>query len=142
MRALSSSLNSIIYYIDKDPEIAKDSLVSFSKYLRTNLNMVSLDEMIPFSQEMEHTKVYLSLEKLRFEDKLTVDFDIKDEDYKVPALSIQPMVENAVKHGIRKSASGRGSVKISTREMDDYHVILEFESSEGKGTICTIRIPK
>ena len=177
---LYNSLNSIIYYIDKDPEVAKDSLVSFSKYLRTNLNMVSLDEMIPFSQEMEHTKVYLSLEKLRFEDKLTVDFDIKDEDYKVPALSIQPMVENAVKHGIRKSASGRGSVKISTREMDDYHVImieddgvgfntealatmddthigvknvmkrlemeckgtLEFESSEGKGTICTIRIPK
>ena len=129
---------------------------------------------------MEHTRVYLSLEKLRFEDKLTVEFDIKDEDYKVPALSIQPMVENAVKHGIRKSASGRGSVKISTREMDDYHVImieddgvgfntealatmddthigvknvmkrlemeckgtLEFESSEGKGTICTIRIPK
>jgi LytS/YehU family sensor histidine kinase len=77
---LYNSLNSIIYYIDKNPEVAKDSLVSFSKYLRTNLNMVSLDEMIPFSQEMEHTKVYLSLEKLRFEDKLTVDFYIKDEE--------------------------------------------------------------
>ena len=177
---LYNSLNSIIYYIDKEPEMAKDSLVSFSRYLRTNLDMVNLDEMISFSKELEHTKVYLALENLRFEDKLTIEYDIQDESFKVPALSLQPMVENAVKHGIRKSDSGRGTVKISTKETDNCHEIaviddgvgfntenlatmddthigvknvmkrlemecggtLEFESSEGKGTICTIRIPK
>jgi len=177
---LHNSLTSIIYYIDKDPEVAKESLVNFSKYLRSNLDSVNTKEMISFSEELEHTKMYLSLEKLRFEDKLTIEYDIKESLFMVPALSLQPMVENAVKHGIRKSESGRGTIKISTDSddksyiiivedngsgfntdnlatLDDTHIgvknvmkrlsiecrgTMEFESEIGKGTVCTIRIPK
>ncbi len=177
---LHNSLNSIIYYIDKDPVKAKESLVNFSKYLRTNLDSVNTEDVIPFKEELEHTKVYLSLEKLRFEDKLNIEYDIQDTDFEVPTLSLQPMVENAVKHGIRKSESGSGTVKISTFESETHHIIqveddgvgfntdtlatiddshigvksvmrrlvieckgtLEFDSEEGKGTVCTIRIPK
>ena len=177
---LHNSLNSIIYYIDKDPVKAKESLVNFSKYLRTNLDSVNTEDVIPFKEELEHTKVYLSLEKLRFEDKLNIEYDIQDIDFEVPTLSLQPMVENAVKHGIRKSESGSGTVKISTFESETHHIIqveddgvgfntdtlatiddshigvksvmrrlvieckgtLEFDSEEGKGTVCTIRIPK
>lgn len=177
---LHNSLNSIIYYIDKDPKKAKEALVNFSKYLRTNLDSVNTEDLIPVSEELEHTKVYLALEKLRFEDKLNIEYDIQDENFMVPTLSIQPMVENAVKHGIRKSETGSGTVKISTKETENHHIItiqddgagfntamlatiddshigvksvmrrlilecngtLEFESSEGRGTICTIRIPK
>lgn len=177
---LHNSLNSIIYYIDKDPKKAKEALVNFSKYLRTNLDSVNTEDLIPVSEELEHTKVYLSLEKLRFEDKLNIEYDIQDTDFEVPTLSLQPMVENAVKHGIRKSESGSGTVKISTFESETHHIIqveddgvgfntdtlatiddshigvksvmrrlvieckgtLEFDSEEGKGTVCTIRIPK
>ena len=177
---LHNSLNAIIYYIDKDPAKAKESLINFSKYLRTNLDTVNTDILIPFEEELEHTKVYLSLEKLRFDDKLNIEYDIQDTDFEVPTLSLQPMVENAVKHGIRKSDTGSGTVKISTMQTENHHIItveddgagfntdtlaemddshigvksvmrrlvieckgtMEFESNEGRGTVCTIRIPK
>ena len=177
---LHNSLNSIIYYIDKDPKKAKEALVNFSKYLRTNLDSVNTEDLIPVSEELEHTKVYLALEKLRFEEKLNIEYDIQDENFMVPTLSIQPMVENAVKHGIRKSETGSGTVKISTKETENHHIVqivddgtgfdvesladmddshigvksvmkrliiecrgtLEFDSGEGKGTSCIIKIPK
>ena len=177
---LHNSLTSIIYYIDKDPEKAKDALVNFSKYLRSNLDSVNTKDMIPFVEELEHTRMYLALEKLRFEDNLDIEYDIREKDFLVPALSLQPMVENAVKHGIRKSETGKGTVKISTKEddntyvivvedsgsgfdtdmlktMDDTHIgvknvmrrlymeckgTMVFDSVIGKGTVCTIRIPK
>lgn len=177
---LHNSLNSIIYYIDKDPKKAKEALVNFSKYLRTNLDSVNTEDLIPVSEELEHTKVYLALEKLRFEEKLNIEYDIQDENFMVPTLSIQPMVENAVKHGIRKSETGSGTIKISTKETENHHIVqivddgtgfdvesladmddshigvksvmkrliiecrgtLEFDSGEGKGTSCIIKIPK
>ena len=131
---LHNSLNSIIYYIDRDPDKAKESLVNFSKYLRVNLNSVNTEGLIPFTQELEHTKIYLSLEKLRFEDNLNIEYDINDDDFFVPALSIQPMVENAVKHGIHKSDSGSGTVKIFTEETPECHVIKVIDNGAGFDT--------
>ncbi len=131
---LHNSLTSIIYYIDKDPEKAKGALTNFSRYLRSNLDSVNEKSVIPFKQELEHTKMYLSLEKLRFEDKLEIEYDIQDLDFEIPVLTLQPMVENAVKHGLRKSESGGGTVRIETKETGIYHIIKVIDDGAGFNT--------
>ena len=131
---LHNSLTSIIYYIDKDPQKARGALINFSKYLRSNLDSVNEKSVIPFTQELEHTKMYLSLEMLRFEDKLEIEYDIKDDNFNIPVLTLQPMVENAVKHGIRKSETGRGKVTISTEMTKGYHLIKVKDNGAGFNT--------
>ena len=85
---------------------------------------------IPFDQELEHLKKYLYIEKLRFGKKLNVAYDIQATDFILPQLSIQPLVENAVKHGVGMKKKG-GTVTIATRETEKaYEVIV---SDDGVG---------
>ena len=85
---------------------------------------------VPFEQELSHLKNYLYIEKLRFDDLLNIEYDIQATDFEVPQLSIQPIVENAVKHGVGMAEDG-GTVTIATRETDDaYEVIV---SDDGVG---------
>ncbi len=117
-------LNTIYYLCEKDPETAQEAIASFSDYLRANLDTLSADVCIPFSQEMHQIENYLHLEKLRFGDDLTIEYDIQTKDFVVPALSIQPLVENAVKHGVQGSEDG-GTVRISTLETDkEFQVVI------------------
>ncbi len=122
---LQNTLAAIIYYIDVDQEKAKEALTDFSRYLRMNLMTYDYDKeaMVPLENEMEYIEKYVSLEKLRFGDKVKVEFNIKDKGYNVPVLSIEPLVENAIKHGIRNNPGSEGTVKISTFLTEDYHVI-------------------
>ena len=111
--------------IDGMPEEAQGAIVDFSKYLRENLDFLTASNLIPFSKEMEHVKKYVSLEKLRFGDKINIEFDIQTPDFLIPSLSLQMIVENAIKHGITKKYEG-GSVKISTFEKNDkYFIVVE-----------------
>ena len=126
-----NSLTSIIYRCDKDAKKTKNALIEFSKFLRKNLEAMSRQSIVDISEEIEHTKVYLSLEKLRFEDELEVIFDIKDKEFELPQLTIQPIVENAVKHGINRSESGCGTVWISTEETEDSHKIVIRDNGAG-----------
>ena len=126
-----NSLTSIIYLCDKDTAKTKNALIDFSKFLRKNLEAMSRQNMVDISEEIEHTKVYLSLEKLRFEDELEIVFDIRDDDFMLPQLTIQPIVENAVKHGINRSESGCGTVWISTEETEDSHKIVIKDNGAG-----------
>jgi sensor histidine kinase YesM len=86
---------------------------------------------IPFRQELEHTRQYLALEAMRFEDKLTVRYDIQCESFVVPILTLQPIVENAVRHGVRGNADGRGEVVIATRENPDCYEITVTDNGPG-----------
>jgi len=110
-----NTLNSIYYLCDKEPETAKKAISEFSDYLRTNLNFMDKKAYVSFEQELEHIKRYLSLEKMRFEDELKIEYDIQCTTFKLPALSIQPLIENAVKHGVCKKQGG-GTVKIWSRD--------------------------
>ena len=74
----------------------------FSSYLRNNLASLDQKTMIPFSREFDHIQTYLELEKLRFEEELTIVYDIQADGFSLPAMTVQPLVENAVKHGITK----------------------------------------
>ena len=126
-----NSLTSIIYLCDKDTQKTKGALIDFSKFLRKNLEAMGQKRLVTINEELEHTKVYLSLEKLRFEDELDVEFDIKDTDFTLPVLTIQPIVENAVKHGINRSESGCGTVWISTEETEDSHKVVIKDNGAG-----------
>lgn len=101
---------------------ARDVVNHFADYFRTNLDSLGKDKTISFEKELEHIKTYLWLEKVRFEDSLNVCYDIKTTDFVVPSLAVQPIVENAVKHGIHPKDHA-GTVTIRTYETDMEYVI-------------------
>ena len=127
---LYNSLTSIAMLCTIDPETAQEATITFADYLRGNMDSLKQKEPVPFSKELEHLKKYLYIEKLRFGKKLNVVYDIQTESFVLPQLSIQPLAENAVKHGISKKRGG-GTLTISTRETDNaFQVIV---SDDGKG---------
>ncbi|WP_235988996.1 sensor histidine kinase [Aquibacillus kalidii] len=99
---LFNSLNTIVSLIRIDPVKARKLLLSLSQFLRQNLSGTTTN-MTSLQQELNHTKAYLTIEEARFVDKLTVLYDIDESvmTTQVPPLTLQPLVENAVKHGIR-----------------------------------------
>lgn len=117
-----NSLSAISTLITIDPEKAQEALDNFTEYLRRNLSSLTDVKLIPFEDELKHIETYISLEKLRFDDRINVIYDLKTTDFNVPVLSIQPIVENAIKHGILKKVEG-GTLKISTYEAEDSYVI-------------------
>ena len=116
---LYNSLTVIRELISTDPKAAERGLGEFSDFLRHNMRSIDTDKPIPFRRELEHAKSYLSLQKLRFGDELSVVFDLECENFSLPTLTLQPIVENAVSHGIRESLSGVGTVTIQSREYPD-----------------------
>ncbi len=127
---VNNTLSTIACLCRKDPETAEEVTLNFAKYLRQNINILQYDDNIPFEQELEHTKTYLSIEKIRFADHLNIEYDIKILDFFIPSLTVQPLVENAVKHGIRKK-DGAGTLKISTYETDHRYVIKIVDDGVG-----------
>ena len=120
-----NSLSAISTLITINPEKAQEALDNFTEYLRRNLSSLTDVKLIPFEDELKHIETYISLEKLRFDDRINVIYDLKTTDFNVPVLSIQPIVENAIKHGILKKVEG-GTLKISTYEADDsYDIVIE-----------------
>ena len=128
---LHNTLVSLIYHCDKDARKTKQGLVDFSKYLRHNLDSIKSESVIPFESELEHTRVYLSLEKLRFEERLQVETDIRDWDFKLPIFSVQTLVENAVKHGVSKNGKKGGTVRVSSRATDTCHEVEIHDDGVG-----------
>ncbi|HBL40630.1 MAG TPA: hypothetical protein DDY98_03295 [Ruminococcaceae bacterium] len=124
-----NSLTAIIDLIDKSPEQAKESIVDFSDYLRVNLDSLKEVRLIPFDKELQHCKTYLRFEQLRFEN-ITVNYDIRVSSFLLPALTVQPLVENAVKHGISKTGAG-GTVTIATEETQGAVQILISDDGVG-----------
>lgn len=122
---LYNSLSSIRRMIRIDPEVAETAVENFSLYLRQNLESMNRVEPVSFAVEMNHVREYLYLENLRFGDRLSVEYDLGCEDFVLPSLSLQPVVENAVKHGVLQKEQG-GCVRIRTRR-DGRNVILTVE---------------
>ena len=114
-----------------DPAQAEEATVQFANYLRGNMDALQTNAPIPFARELEHTREYLALEQMRFEDKLNVRYDIPCQSFTLPILTLQPIVENAVRHGVRGNADGRGEVVISTREYADRYEITVTDNGPG-----------
>ena len=121
-----------------DPQTASEAVAEFSIYLRGNLDSLSIKTPIPFEKELLHVKTYLSLEKKRFDDRLNIVYDIGASDFSIPVLTLQPIVENAVRHGVTKRDEG-GSVTISTNETETDAVITVTDDGVG---FDSSRVPK
>ena len=123
-------LSSISYLCTKDPQLAVEAIDDFSSFLRVNFSNISQNKIVPFTQELEHTMKYLKLEKMRFEDRVRVYFDIRANDFDIPSLTLQPLVENAVKHGICKRAEG-GTIVVKTSETDKEYLVEVTDDGVG-----------
>ena len=95
-----NTMTSIYYLCDQDPELAKQVTMDFTVYLRKNFTAVASGDIIAFTEELEHARAYLAVEQAQFVDDLLVDFDTPHTLFRVPPLTLQPIVENAVKHGM------------------------------------------
>jgi uncharacterized membrane protein len=125
-----NTLTSIAMLCDESPKVAKETTISFAKYLRGNMNSVEQVNPIPFEDELSHIKCYVQIELIRFGDYLNVEYEIKATDFEVPALSVQPLVENAIKHGVGQKAEG-GTVILSSYETEDAYVITVRDDGVG-----------
>ena len=130
---LYNTLNSIYQLCESNPMRARSMVNSFAEYLRNNLSTLEAPGLIPFETELSHINTYLDIEKIRFEDTLEIEYDIQCVDFLLPVLTVQPIVENAVKHGTSKKRGG-GTVTISTSENDKYYIITISDTGCGFDT--------
>ena len=128
---LHNALTLIIDLCDTDPQKAKEATVEFSRYLRGNMESIDRTGPISFEKELEHTKLYLDIEQMRFAGDLQVRYDIACTGFSLPALTVEPLAENAVRHGVREKPDGRGTVVIATRETPDGYEITVTDDGPG-----------
>lgn len=133
-----NTLNSIRALIQIDPERARKTVYDFSTYLRSNLGNIDGRERIPFSEELNHIRAYLNIEKVRFEERLNIVTDIRTVSFLVPPLSIQPLVENAVKHGVCAKVEG-GTVTIHSYKEEAGYVVCVEDDGNGFDPSCLER---
>ena len=128
---LHNALTLIIDLCDTAPQKAKEATVEFSRYLRGNMESIDRTGPISFEKELEHTKIYLDIEQMRFAGDLQVRYDIACTGFSLPALTVEPLAENAVRHGVREKPDGRGTVVIATRETPDGYEITVTDDGPG-----------
>lgn len=135
---LFNALNTISYYCTPQPQMAKKLITYLADYYRKNL--ADANTLISFREELQHVHAYISIEKARFEDRLRVDYQI-DEDcfFHVPALILQPLVENAVKHGIAPKTNG-GKIVIKLKKKKYFFYVFVIDNGVGidKSKLTTI----
>lgn len=125
---LFNALNTISCVCRENPERARQLLVTLANYFRYNLDYEAY--MVPMEEEMDHVRDYLELEKARFEDKLVVTYDTpRRMDIRIPTLILQPIVENAVRHGIDRQ--GRRIVHIKIEEAQDAFIVQVCDRGQG-----------
>ena len=120
---LFNALNAITSFIRINPDKARELIINLSSYLRFNLELN--DEFIHIRKELNQVRDYIEIEKARFGNKLKVVYDIDEVEVKMPSLIIQPLVENAIVHGVLKN-KGQGTVTIRVKdEKEKVKVVIE-----------------
>lgn len=127
---LFNTLSAIRILIKVEPETAYNAMYDFSKYLRANIDNVNNIEGIDFASEVEHIKSYVNIEKIRFGGRINAEYDIQCDDFFVPPLSIQSLVENAIQYGILPKMRG-GTIWLRSYETGDYDVIEVEDNGVG-----------
>jgi len=116
---LYNALNSIAALCVEDSRQAEKLTLDLSQYFRIGLNFKQMDTFTTLENELELTKAYLNIEKVRFGDRLAIEYNIDANPNRlIPPLVLQPLVENAIKHGLMSNERG-GTVTISILEQDD-----------------------
>lgn len=125
-----NALNSIRALVDENPNRARTAITELSNILRSSMHAERL-ETVPLVREMNIVKDYLALEKMRFEERLTIEMDINESTWElpVPPMMLQTLVENAIKHGISKKIDG-GSIKVISDFVDGHHELIVQNSGQ------------
>ncbi len=127
-----NTLGSIEQLCSLDPPKAGELVHNFAKYLRGNFGELDNPKPILMSQEMEHVRHYISIENVRFPD-MTFSFEMNSDDFHIPALTIQPIVENAIKHGLMKLQKG-GIIRVVSYETDTHYCVRVEDDGVGFDT--------
>jgi len=135
---LFNTLHSISSLVNEDPEAAEAMIARFSELLRLSLENTGAEE-VPLSQEVEFIERYLEIEQIRFEDRLHIHFDIDPQtlDARVPNLILQPLVENAIRHGIAENSGGR--VEVRSRLVEGKLLLQVLDDGAGLAGKCLKR---
>jgi hypothetical protein len=127
-----NTLGSIEQLCIIDPPKAGELVHNFAKYLRGNFGELDNPKPILMSQEMEHVRHYISIENVRFPD-MTFSFEMNSDDFHIPALTIQPIVENAIKHGLMKLSKG-GTIRVVSYETESHYCVSVEDDGVGFDT--------
>ena len=127
-----NTLGSIEQLCNIDPPKAGELVHNFAKYLRGNFRELDNPKPILMSQEMEHVRHYVSIENVRFPD-MTFSFEMDSDDFHIPALTVQPIVENAIKHGLMKLQKG-GTIRVVSYETDTHYCVSVDDDGAGFDT--------
>lgn len=126
---LFNALTTIIAIIRKDADQARDLLLHLANFFRKNLKRSS--DLATIEEELDHVRSYLKIERARFEDRLSVHIDIDPSllPIRIPTFTLQPIIENAIKHGISKML-GQGVITL-TAGVDDQQIVITIEDNAG-----------
>lgn len=115
-----------------EPKKAEKAIGNLAEFLKGNMSVLMSDKLVFFEDELKHTERYLEIEHLRFEDQLKVEYEIcvDMKSFSLPALTLQPIVENAIRYGVRKREDG-GIVKISAYEKEEYYEVIVEDNGPG-----------
>ncbi len=125
-----NTLGVISGYCKIDPEKADEALTKFARYLRRNIHYLEANDLILFETEVSQIEDYVSLEQMRFGDMVEFGEDFEVTDFRIPPLTVQPLVENAIKHGLTRSGK-KGSVCILTRQEEGFYRIEVVDDGVG-----------
>ncbi|GEM_PF-2529223 len=123
-------LSSIYYLCEEDPKTAQKAISIFSDYLRGVLKMMDTESLILFSEELKTVYNYVDLEKMRFGDQFEIRYNIEAKDFRIPPFTVQPLVENAVKHGLEKG-DGKGEILVESYEDPNGYYINVYDNYGG-----------
>ena len=126
-----NTMTSIYYLCAQDPEKAQKVTLDFTTYLRKNFSAIAKQDMIPFDEELVHTQAYLAVEQVRFEDSLLVHFNTPHTEFCLPPLTLQPLVENAVKYGVDPENNEPLEITILTKKDEDGTTISVLDTGPG-----------
>ncbi len=128
---LYNTLNAIAFLCKNNPKQASDLIIDLASYLRYSFDFESLNQIVSIKKELELVDFYVNIQQARFKDKIKVKYNIEEGlVFGVPPLMLQPIVENAIKHGILKREIG-GTIEINIKRKEDYFVIRVVDDGVG-----------
>lgn len=125
-----NSLTAIQSLITENPAAAYEAIGDFSEFIRGVLDAVKYNSVVNVEEDLNTARGYFKIEKLRFGDELNIVTEINDTNFSVPMLTIQPILENAVRHGVRKSGRA-GTITLSLNDTGYEHVIEISDDGAG-----------
>ena len=128
-----NTMTDIYYLCEQNPKAAQQVTLDFITYLRKNFYAIVSENPVPFDDELEHARAYLSVESMRFDENLIVECNIEHRNFLIPPLTLQPLVENAVRHGLDPDG-GQLKIIIQTHQTINGSVIIVSDNGPGFDT--------